>query len=531
MNNQLLVHADNLHNVYKVFLAPFSTPTYCTPSITDLGNNNIQCAFVYAVMTPRNSSSPPYFVYNCIDVLYNNVVGRYTFINNGSSCAYQHTNAIVPGNYSTQDNFVIGVDYEGSGIYAFADDFTAYYDFQSLQITSWPNTLPISPRMVDFTSGYGVLVGYCQLTVSQAFECGFIVLVNGSSSSPNNGSVFSIGNSLQFAWSDPRRTHFIASSEAYSTVDLMSVGVAPSGRVLIGIRALNTVLLYIVTNPMNFSTINPLSTRQTGENLMGFGRSVEWLDTDGDKAVIIANQYTYSTNQWISSAFHVYDIESDGFSDQTNPILIYPNSQQMIGPLMNPSFIRLVSDQLSGNIAILDLSGDAVIILSAAPGTYATTNQPSIFSIAVPCIPGTYRDYAGIELCTPCPNGTTSTSSKINCTTCTSSDVFCPYGAVAEVPYTAFDPIVQEQYYPESPESTVFDDILMQNMFSLNTQSPHCLVVSPITWVLVVFGFGSIVLISMGISTLVCPGTHPVRDQAKRVFKKMDLIGEGEVSI
>jgi hypothetical protein len=258
---------------------------------------------------------------------------------------------------------------------------------------------------------------------------------------------------------------------------------------------------------------------------------VEWLDTDGDKAVIIANQYTYSTNQWISSAFHVYDIESDGFSDQTNPILIYPNSQQMISSLMNPSFIRLVSDQLSGNIAILDLSGDAVIILSAAPGTYATTNQPSIFSIAVPCIPGTYRDYAGIELCTPCPNGTTSTSSKINCTTCTSSDVFCPYGAVAEVPYTAFDPIVQQQYYPESPESTVFDDILMQNMFSLSTQSLHCLVVSPITWVLVFFGFGSIVLISMGISTIVCPGKHPVRDQAKRVFKKMDLIGEGEVSI
>jgi len=311
----------------------------------------------------------------------------------------------------------------------------------------------------------------------------------------------------------------------------MSVSVAPSGRVLIGIRALNTVLLYIVTNPMNFSTINPLSTRQIGENFMGFGKSVEWLDTDGDKAVIIANQYTYSTNQWISSAFHVYDIESDGFSDQTNPILIYPNSQQMIGPLMNPSFIRLVSDQLSGNIAILDLSGDAAIILSAEPGTYATTNQPSIFSIAVPCIPGTYRDYAGIELCTPCPNGTAGTSSNINCTTCTSSDVFCPYGAVAEVPYTAFDPIVQEQYYPESPESTVFDDILMQNMFSLSTQSLHCLVVSPITWVLVCFGFGSIVLISMGISTIVCPGTHPARDQAKRVFKKMDLIGEGKVSI
>jgi hypothetical protein len=99
------------------------------------------------------------------------------------------------------------------------------------------------------------------------------------------------------------------------------------------------------------------------------------------------------------------------------------------------------------------------------------------------------------------------------------------------VPYTAFDPIVQEQYYPESPESTVFDDILMQNMFSLSTKSIHCLVVSPMTWVLVCFGLGSIVLISMGISAIACPGKHPARHQAKRVFKKMDLIGEGKVSI
>ncbi|CAF4147851.1 unnamed protein product, partial [Adineta steineri] len=110
-------------------------------------------------------------------------------------------------------------------------------------------------------------------------------------------------------------------------------------------------------------------------------------------------------------------------------------------------------------------------------------------------------------------------------------DMFCPYGAVAPLPSIALESVEQEQDYPESPETTVFDDLLMQNMFSFNTKSLHCVLVSPITWVLLVIGFGSLVLVTMAISTIMCPGKHPVRDQAKAIFKKMDLIGEGELWI
>ena len=529
MNDQLVVYAANLYLTYVVFLAPYSNPVLCTPNMTDTGTNGLQCDFVYSVITSKNSSTLPYFVYSCIDIKNRHVIGRYMFINNGTTCAYQHRNTIVSGNYSQQDNFIIGLDLQDKNVYAFTDDFLVYLDLQTWQMNIWPNTLSISPRAIDFTKDFAVLAGYCQDTPLEASECAIVVHVNGSLSRPSYTSTFSIWNSLNFSWSDPRSTHFIASSRVYSTQNLMSVSIATSSnRVLIGIRALNTVLLYVVNNSISSNTIYPLSTRQTGMNRMGFGRSVAWLDNEGKKAMIIANQYTYTTNEWISSSVHVYDIESDGFSDHTQPILIYPNSQQKISPLMNPSFIRLVSSPTSGHVAIFDTSGNAFVILNAPPGFYPATDQTN-FSASAPCIPGTYRQYASIEICIPCPNGTMSNTGGINCDTCPDRDVFCPYGAVNALPYNAFEAMEQEENYPESPETTVFDDILMQNMFSLGTQSRHCVLVSPITWVLVVFGFGGLILMAMGISTIICPGVHPIRDKAKGIFKKMDLIGEGQV--
>ncbi len=62
---------------------------------------------------------------------------------------------------------------------------------------------------------------------------------------------------------------------------------------------------------------------------------------------------------------------------------------------------------------------------------------------------------------------------------------FCPVGSIEEISYSDFKSIEQDEDYPKSPENTVFDDILLQlNMFSFNIQSIHCLIVSPVTWVI-----------------------------------------------
>jgi hypothetical protein len=428
-------------------------------------------------------------------------------------------------NYSTQDNFVINIDGENTGVYGFADDFMFYYQLNSpFSLTVWSNTLNISPRAVDIglNVDYGIVVGYCQSTLFLALECGFIIQLNRSLSCPILMNEFSITNFIQFPYSDPRTNHHITQSRIYSSQTILSVSIAwRTRRVLIGIPSLNIVLLYSFDDPQHL-----LGSRQNGLGLMGFGKGVAWLDNDGQKAVIIANSYSYSTYQWISSLVHVYNIQLDGFSDDTQPILVYPNSQQILFPWTNPSLLRLVCS-ISGHVTIFDILGNAGIIFSAPAGTYPDTNSNFYTSIIVPCIRGAYRNYTGIELCFPCPNGTYSS----NCSPCTSNDSFCPFGSVEEISYSLFQSIEQDQDYPESPENTVFDDVLMQNMFSFNTHSIHCLVVSPITWVFLVIVIGIIVAIGMTIHETFGPSTHTTRDWIKLMLRKVDLIGEGEVNL
>jgi hypothetical protein len=128
----------------------------------------------------------------------------------------------------------------------------------------------------------------------------------------------------------------------------------------------------------------------------------------------------------------------------------------------------------------------------------------------------TYRNYTGIELCFSCPSHTYASK----CTPCISEDSFCPFGSVEEISYSIFKSIEQDQDYPESPENILFDDVLMQNMFSFNTQSSHCLLVSPITWVFFVIAVGSIIAIGMTIHEAFGPGKHTIRDWTKQMLKK-----------
>jgi hypothetical protein len=514
MNDRLMVSVDNLNMVWYVSPVLPNNTIECS-----IYYNETSCSFVYSVVVPVSNIS--LFVYNCVNLQGKNVVGFFT---SNDTCPFYLGNEQIVSNYSTQDNFVIDIDGSNLGVNGFADDFIFYYELHStFLLTVWPNTLGISPRAMDIGSNvdYAVIVGYCQSTAFQALECSFAVSLNISLACPNSSNEFSIASFIQFPYSDPRTNHRITQSRVYSDQTMISVSINwRTRRVLIGIQSLNIVLLYSFDHPQS-----PTGTRQNGAGLMGFGKSVAWLDDQGEKAVILSNSYTYSTYQWISSLVHVYDIQSDGFSDNTQPILIYPNSEQVLYPWVNPSLIRLVCSAF-GHVTIFDSLGNAAIIYSTPAGTYPDTNSSSYTSISVSCIRGTYRNYTGIELCTPCPNGTYSSDYL----PCTSQDSFCPYGAVEEISYSIFESIEQDQDYPESPENTVFDDLLMQNMFTFNTRSIHCLLVSPITWVFVVVGLGVTIVVGMTMHEACGSDTNTRLDLAKRILRKVDLIGEGEVS-
>ncbi|UJR16923.1 hypothetical protein I4U23_003821 [Adineta vaga] len=506
LNDRFLVSADNLFLVWYIRLFSISNTSNCL-----LLYNSTTCDSVYSVVVSTSNNMS--FIYNCIDFQGNNVVGLFT--SNGT-CSFHLEDERIVSNYSTQDNFVIAINGDGTGVYGFADDFMLFYQlFPTVNMTVWQNNMSISPRAVDISSNqyYAVLVGYCQSSGTVAVECGFVVQLNASLTCPYSTSIFKINTAVTYSWTDSRSVRLTTESRTYTPQSVMSVSISWHTQcVLIGVQSLNSVFLYSLND-----TRAPISFRQTGAGLMGYGKSVAWLDKTGHKAVILANAYSYSNYQWISSSVHVYDIQSDGFNDSTKPVLIYPNGQQTLQNAMDPAFIRIICSP-SGHLGLLDRLGNGIAILSASPNYYANTNTSEYVTSSLPCNRGTSRDYDGIELCYP------YLAEVNNC----SHEFYCPYGAVGEVAYSSFESIEQDQEYPESPENIVFDDILMQNVFSFNFKSIHCLLVSPITWVLVVMMIVGIVVAGMGVSEIFYPHHHSIRNQAKHIFRKIDLIGEGE---
>lgn len=153
-------------------------------------------------------------------------------------------------------------------------------------------------------------------------EYGSIKRLNRSLSCPERLSEISLTKYLEFPYSDPRTKHHLSDSRVYSSATVLSVSIAWRSRlVLIGVPSLNMVLLYCFDDRENV-----IGRCQNDIGTMGYGKSVAWLDEKGGKSVILANSYSYLSLQWISSSVDVYDIESDGLSDDSEPNLISPNS-------------------------------------------------------------------------------------------------------------------------------------------------------------------------------------------------------------
>ena len=201
MNDRLVVSIDNVFSIWYVTRLPTDVILQCTMSF-----NLTTCDFGYSVALPVATNNS--FVYNCIDLQGNNIIGVLVAID---PCTYQLDDEQIVSNYLTQDNFIIAIDGEDAGVYGFADDFVFFYQLQpTYQLTVWPNTLGISPRSVDigFSIEYAVVVGYCQLTLIAATECGFVVRLYRSLSSPNNLTEFTFPPVSLYPWSDPRRQSF-----------------------------------------------------------------------------------------------------------------------------------------------------------------------------------------------------------------------------------------------------------------------------------------------------------------------------------
>ncbi|CAF4112403.1 unnamed protein product, partial [Adineta steineri] len=198
-------------------------------------------------------------------------------------------------------------------------------------------------------------------------------------------------------------------------------------------------------------------------NMSSTIRALAWLGNDTFTVLIPSQVLFYLTKFTLLSTF--------------------PNKWKKLCATMVLNFNTIAWSNAIG-LAIIDVNESVYIIRPTTPGYYSVTNTgcgegiPFAFSNETICPPGSYHLETLSKPCALCPYGTfNSGNNSVACIACNNSS-FCPLGAVDNVDGEAISTILQASAYPKSPDSTIFDDILLQNIFTINF-SRHCLIVSP----------------------------------------------------
>lgn len=297
-------------------------------------------------------------------------------------------------------------------------------------------------------------------------------------------------------------------------------------QVLLGIQIMNTIVILTINQTSN-KFISSSQTLSNGKSF-GMGKAVGWLDSN--TVIVLVNTYSFSY-VWLSSKIFVYNVS---VTNQFEVLAIFPNIQQTLVPVLGPEFLSIVVTQ-NGTIAILDSDGDYYILLPAPAGSFADSSS-RLSSTSKPCIAGTFSTQLNTLPCSLCPSGTSTNglTGQSLCTSC-NNNTFCSLGAASgdiSMSSSLLTNINQVNAYPISPQSTRFDNILIQNVLVINSGSTrHCLLVSPHFWAILVIILALIVWIIMRIikHCVKHPRGEETRQKVKRFLKKTDLIGEGEM--
>ena len=429
-----------------------------------------------------------------------------------------------------QEYFVIAVEPFGRFAIGLAKDIVfRYQPFPNGTMTNksttsmWPSGSTFYPCAADATQTFTIVAGFVKNsdgsrvratpTVHVICNENLTVLSSWTYKAPKN----SWQSYLTYSGIDTWNTQFAMS---------VKINSADSTRVLVGMPFLNTVFLFKVSNNgMNFTMASSMSY----EKSVGFGKSVTWLSNTQAAILYAAYSPDYSTFYW--SKVYVYTCLNDTILP-TSPTAVIPNAQQPLPSTVNANFIRMISTP--NTVAILDQAGGVLMIMSEAPGFYAFTDSIAssagvvmpVMSRAMACIGGTFKADAGIHPCSLCPVGSRSPAGvgAVACVNC-SADAFCPLGAVYEVDGGSLMSVSQAVSYPRSPDMTVYEDLLLNNMVTFGS-TPHCRRVSPMFWTVILLVL--VILMLLGMASLNLCVEEPRRDRwrsmIKDVFLKTDLV-------
>ena len=174
----------------------------------------------------------------------------------------------------------------------------------------------------------------------------------------------------------------------------------------------------------------------------------------------------------LSLAVQVFDL--DTILSTTNgsslplPLYTIPNNQVTVfSKLRFSNFIYIIAWPL--HLAVLTHDGYVIFLSASPPGTHSVpypncTVCLFYYYTTTNCTSGMYKKTTSFEPCSICPSQTYSSGqTNTTCRAC-SQDSFCPLGAVIDMDWTNLTDLIQAKAYPENPESTSFDDILLQSM-------------------------------------------------------------------
>lgn len=235
-----------------------------------------------------------------------------------------------------------------------------------------------------------------------------------------------------------------------------------------------------------------------------------------------------------------------GLYPNPEPIFVFPNNQQHYPyeAFTSPLPFHLVSlfGWTNGFGVIFSRQNDprALLLPASPPGSVTAQDQffdlyqPIIITSSDRCLPGTYKSQWGSNPCELCPVRTVNNgSSGIDCDPCggenESSSTICFRGAGRRLNRQRWLDREQAEAFPDSPDWTEFDDVLLNHVFRIASMSDsRCLSVAPIFWGSIAIAVG--VLLFLVIVLLGC-WSKMVRSQTliKRFFTHLDLIGEGEL--
>ncbi|CAF4383771.1 unnamed protein product [Rotaria sp. Silwood2] len=530
VNDDMFVSASNAFSNFAVILHPYRSTS---------AGGHIQCnvryntsdRYVHSVAVAgiaQNSTNDEHFIFvfaaEKMSTMTPYVCVVHVQVKN-STCdsVYQCTDMSTGGFH--QEYFLIGVDSNGTFAYGFTNSFVFKLDIyaNSIIVNVTANSVWSSsgfiPHAVDVANTWAVVAGYGYFdTVKKnyvALGC-FInlsVLINASCTSLTTETTYLVPSNV------------ISYSELYE----LSVAIRDQ-RVVVGVHRLSTfVILKNLGSSVNVTDIYTLSYPDASS----FGRVVDWAD-DTTIAVLVLNP---DETSWSKSQVFFYDEHSVKL---TTPLFTFPNNQQILGTrLSRPSFARFGITS-GGNMAILTENAD-ILIIPVTPAGYTSTWNETIERVFVfyfiqnLCIGGTYKNRSSLGLCQICPPGTrnpgTLDNGVLQCIPCSknSSTSFCPLASLVDIDLSTVPPYSQAVAYPETGSTTDMEDLLLKNMFQLNS-NPRCLVISPILWTIVVSGICIFILLFMVfIKFLGCQKCIKCRKRAKDIFKHTDIIGEGEM--